>query len=115
VLSELTSPNLATYSPVYTEVRNDLDSILDFVMDENVDLTKSARAEPHLVDIAVLQHAGLGHRILAGKAEIDGDDVGALPMNAVVGLRILECSLVLLSRRATDPLCRDVRACRLYQ
>jgi hypothetical protein len=42
VLFELTSPNLATYSPVHTEVRHDLESILDFVMDENVDLTKSA-------------------------------------------------------------------------
>jgi hypothetical protein len=44
VLSELSSPNLASYSPVHIEVRNDLDSILDYLMDENVDLTKSAVA-----------------------------------------------------------------------
>jgi len=35
-------PTTFIYSPVFTEARNDLDSILDFVMDENVDLTQSA-------------------------------------------------------------------------
>jgi hypothetical protein len=41
-LSELASPNLGTYSPVTTEVQNDLATILDFVMNENVDLATSA-------------------------------------------------------------------------
>jgi hypothetical protein len=41
-LSELSAPNLATYSPTSLEVRPDLASTLDFVLDERSDLGRSA-------------------------------------------------------------------------
>jgi hypothetical protein len=41
-LIELREPNLATYSPTVTETRRDLNSALDFLVDDNVDLTKRA-------------------------------------------------------------------------
>jgi hypothetical protein len=41
-LIELPEPNLATYSPTSVETRSDLASALDFVVDDNVDLTKRA-------------------------------------------------------------------------
>jgi hypothetical protein len=43
-LIELATPNLATYSPTVVDVRNDLTSTLDFVMDRGVDLTRQATA-----------------------------------------------------------------------
>jgi hypothetical protein len=43
-LVELTAPNLATYSPTILEVRSDLASILDFVMDDRIDLARQATA-----------------------------------------------------------------------
>jgi hypothetical protein len=41
-LFELSEPNLGTYSPTSVEVRSSLASILDFMADESVDLTKTA-------------------------------------------------------------------------
>jgi hypothetical protein len=41
-LIELREPNLATYSPTAIETRRDLASMIDFVVDENTDLTKRA-------------------------------------------------------------------------
>jgi hypothetical protein len=59
-LFELASPNLATYSPVETEVRTDLGSILDFVMDEKVDLASSAVVDRKIDDPLVpLQSSSL--------------------------------------------------------
>jgi hypothetical protein len=42
ILSELSAPNLATYSPTSLEVRRDLASTLDFVLDDRIDLSRSA-------------------------------------------------------------------------
>ena len=44
-LSELSEPNLATYSPTSLEVRRSLGSTLDFVLDEAIDLSRSAVAQ----------------------------------------------------------------------
>ncbi len=41
-LLELAAPNLATYSPTTIEIGHNLASALDFIMDDSIDLTKSA-------------------------------------------------------------------------
>ena len=47
-LIELPEPNLATYSPTSVETRRDLSSMLDFVVDDSVDLSKQAVANEHV-------------------------------------------------------------------
>jgi hypothetical protein len=44
-LIELSKPNLATYSPISIETRRDLSSMLDFVVDDSIDLSKQAVAQ----------------------------------------------------------------------
>ena len=44
-LIELSKPNLATYSPTSIETRRDISSMLDFVVDDSIDLSKQAVAQ----------------------------------------------------------------------
>jgi hypothetical protein len=52
-LIELSETNLATFSPTAVETRRDLTSTLDFVVDENVDLTKQAVLQEEIVGTLV--------------------------------------------------------------
>jgi hypothetical protein len=47
-LIELTEPNLATYSPTVIEIRSDLASTLDFIVEGGVDLSKRAVAREEI-------------------------------------------------------------------
>ena len=69
-LIELLKPNLATYSPTSIETRRDLASMLDFVVDDSIDLSKQAVAQqvPGLltpVRSAALSMVGEDLRIVA--------------------------------------------------
>lgn len=73
-LIELPEPNLATYSPTSIETRDDLSSMLDFVVDDSVDLSKQAVAQEQVpgpltpVRSVALSTAGKDLRVAA-----DGD------------------------------------------
>jgi hypothetical protein len=74
-LIELSKPNLATYSPTSIETRRDLSSMLDFVVDNSVDLSKQAVAQEQVpgplapVRAVALSMAGKDLRVVA-----DSDD-----------------------------------------
>ena len=74
-LIELSKPNLATYSPTSVETRRDLSSMLDFVVDDSIDLSKRAVAQEQVpglltpVRSVALSMAGKDLRVVA-----DSDD-----------------------------------------
>ena len=70
-LIELSKPNLATYSPTSVETRRDLSSMLDFVVDDSIDLSKRAVAQEQVpgpltpVRSVALSMAGKDLRVVA--------------------------------------------------
>ena len=74
-LIELSKPNLATYSPTSIETRRDLSSMLDFVVDDSIDLSKQAVAQEQVpgpltpVRAVALSMAGKDLRVVADSAD----------------------------------------------
>jgi hypothetical protein len=82
-LLELPQPNLATYSPTAVEVRRDLPSILDFLVDDGVDLSQRAVAPDPIpgpltpARVSALSMAGKDLRVVA---ESDGRSLVVVPV-----------------------------------
>jgi hypothetical protein len=82
-LIELPEPNLATYSPTSIEMRRDLSSMLDFVVDDSTDLSKQAVAQEQVagpltpVRSSALSMAGKDLRVVA---ESDGRSLIIVPV-----------------------------------
>jgi hypothetical protein len=64
---ELPAPNLATYSPTSVEARSSLSSMLDFIDDGGIDLTKSA--------VSLLPEAGQLVPAINSKLSLEGTDL----------------------------------------
>jgi hypothetical protein len=64
---ELPAPNLATYSPTSVEVRTGLSGILDFINDDEVDLTKRA--------VSLLPQSDTLKRVTTSKLSLEGNDL----------------------------------------
>ena len=82
-LIELPEPNLATYSPTLIEMRHDLASMLDFVVDDKVDLTKGAVAREEIAGpLTPLRSSALSmaDRDLHVVAESDGRSLVIVPV-----------------------------------
>jgi hypothetical protein len=82
-LIELSKPNLATYSPTSIETRSGLSSMLDFVVDDSIDLSKQAVAQEHVpgpltpVRSVALSMAGKDLRVVA---DSDGRSLIVMPV-----------------------------------
>jgi hypothetical protein len=82
-LIELSKPNLATYSPTSIETRSDLSSMLDFVVDDSIDLSKQAVAQERVpgpltpVRSVALSMAGTDLRVVA---DSDGRSLIVVPV-----------------------------------
>ena len=80
---ELLEPNLATYSPTSIETRHDLSSILDFVVDHSIDLSKQAVAQEQIpgpltpISSVALSMAGKDLRVVA---DSDGRSLIIVPV-----------------------------------
>ena len=82
-LVELAAPNLATYSPTTVEVRGNLASTLDFVMDDRVDLARQATAQANVAGPLVPARSSallMEGRDLHVTAESDGRTLVIVPV-----------------------------------
>jgi hypothetical protein len=92
-LIELPEPNLATYSPTSVETRRDLSSMLDFVVDDSIDLSKQAVAQEHVpgpltpVRSVALSMAGKDLRVVA---DSDGRSLIVVPVEFSHCLELIE-------------------------
>jgi hypothetical protein len=92
-LIELSKPNLATYSPTSVETRRDLSSMLDFVIDDSIDLSKRAVAQEQVpgpltpVRSAALSMAGKDLRVVA---DSDGRSLIVVPIEFSHCLELIE-------------------------
>jgi len=92
-LVELPEPNLATYSPTSIETRRDLSSMLDFVVDDSIDLSKQAVAQEHVpgslmpVRAVALSMAGKDLRVVA---DSDGRSLIVVPVEFSHCLDLIE-------------------------
>jgi hypothetical protein len=92
-LIELSKPNLATYSPTSIETRNDLSSMLDFVVDDSIDLSKQAVAQEQVpgpltpVRAVALSMAGKDFRVVA---DSDGRSLIVVPVEFSHCLDLIE-------------------------
>ena len=94
-LIELPEPNLATYSPTSVETRHDLSSMLDFVVDNSVDLSKQAVAMEQVpgpltpVRSVALSMAGKDLHVVA---DSDGRSLIIVPVEFSHCLELIETS-----------------------
>jgi hypothetical protein len=82
-LVELSAPNLATYSPTAIEVRRDLAAMLDFVVDDGVDLSKQAVARDRIPGPLVPVRSSalsMAEKDLRVVAESDGRSLLVVPL-----------------------------------
>ena len=82
-LIELSAPNLATYSPTTVEVRGDLASMLDFMMDDRIDLARQATAPANVAGPLVPARSSalaMAGRDLHVTAESDGRTLVVVPL-----------------------------------
>ena len=92
-LIELSKPNLATYSPTLIETRRDLSSMLDFVVDDSIDLSKRAVAQEQVagplmpVRAVALSMAGKDLRVVA---DSDGRSLIVVPVEFSHCLDLIE-------------------------
>jgi hypothetical protein len=92
-LIELSKPNLATYSPTSVETRRDLSSMLDFVVDDSIDLSKQAVAQERVpgpltpVRAVALSMAGKDLRVVA---DSDGRSLIVVPVEFSHCLDLIE-------------------------
>jgi hypothetical protein len=92
-LIELPEPNLATYSPTSVETRRDLSSMLDFVVDDSIDLSKRAVAQEQVsgpltpVRAVALSMAGKDLRVVA---DSDGRSLIVVPVEFSHCLDLIE-------------------------
>ena len=92
-LIELSNPNLATYSPTSVETRRDLSSMLDFVVDDSVDLSKQAVAQEQVpgpltpVRSVALSMAGKDLHVVA---DSDGRSLIVVPVEFSHCLELIE-------------------------
>jgi hypothetical protein len=92
-LIELSKPNLATYSPTSVETRRDLSSMLDFVADDSIDLSKQAVAQEQVpgslmpVRAVALSMAGKDLRVVA---DSDGRSLIVVPVEFSHCLDLIE-------------------------
>ena len=92
-LIELSKPNLATYSPTSIETRRDLSSMLDFVVDDSIDLSKQAVAQEQVpgpltpVRAVALSMAGKDLRVVA---DSDGRSLIVVPVEFSHCLDLIE-------------------------
>jgi hypothetical protein len=92
-LIELPKPNLATYSPILIETRRDLSSMLDFVVDDSIDLSEKAVAQEQVpgpltpVRSVALSMAGKDLRVVA---DSDGPSLIVVPVEFSHCLELIE-------------------------
>jgi hypothetical protein len=92
-LIELSKPNLATYSPTSVETRRDLSSMLDFVVDDSIDLSERAVAQEQVpgpltpVRSVALSMAGKDLRVVA---DSDGRSLIVVPLEFSHCLELIE-------------------------
>jgi hypothetical protein len=92
-LIELSKPNLATYSPTSIETRRDLSSMLDFVVDDSIDLSKQAVTQEQVpgpltpVRAVALSMAGKDLRVVA---DSDGHSLIVVPVEFSHCLDLIE-------------------------
>jgi hypothetical protein len=92
-LIELPEPNLGTYSPTSVETRRDLSSMLDFIADDSIDLSKRAVAPEQVhgaltpVRAVALSMAGKDLRVVA---DSDGRSLIVVPVEFSHCLELIE-------------------------
>jgi hypothetical protein len=82
-LIELSAPNLATYSPTSVEVQRNFASMLDFVVDDTVDLTRRAVATEEMGGLLVPVRSSalsMADKDLHVVAESDGRSLIVVPL-----------------------------------